>query len=318
MLEERNSDYEEVTLMDYLKVIWKWKWFIIVGVLICTLTVGIISRSLPRIYEVSTVIRLGETGNRFVEDPSELTGEIKSGSLRREFGRKFFLEEEEIHASRFLQVESEIVETPNRLAAVIEITRETDKPDRGIKILGFVNETIVKAHQSKIEQTRKNLLGKIAINEDRIEIEKRRKEFLEEEMGEIRIEVETLKRVRTKLLRRELAPIDVPGMVVYFNDFQKRLELYYNTKNAIIETIPLLIANYQDEILTLEEKLNKIRETEVIDPPTSSYYPIRPRTKQNILISGTVSLLVLVLFSFLLDHIGRYRKGRKSKEIEAR
>ena len=41
----------EVILYDYIKVISKWKWFIIIGTLVCILTAGVVTLLLPKVYE---------------------------------------------------------------------------------------------------------------------------------------------------------------------------------------------------------------------------------------------------------------------------
>ena len=49
---------DEINLIDYLKVLWKWKWLIIAGTMICAVAAAVISLQMPKIYEISTVIAL--------------------------------------------------------------------------------------------------------------------------------------------------------------------------------------------------------------------------------------------------------------------
>ena len=41
---------DEVSLYDYIKVVSKWKWLIIVGTFDCILTAGIVTLLLPKVY----------------------------------------------------------------------------------------------------------------------------------------------------------------------------------------------------------------------------------------------------------------------------
>ena len=50
------SEENEVSLYDYIKVISKWKWFIIIGTSVCILTAGIVTLLLPRVYETRATL----------------------------------------------------------------------------------------------------------------------------------------------------------------------------------------------------------------------------------------------------------------------
>ena len=55
------TDYpeDEIELIDLLRVIWKWKYLIIGGTLVCALAAMIISSVMPKIYRIETIIRPG-------------------------------------------------------------------------------------------------------------------------------------------------------------------------------------------------------------------------------------------------------------------
>ena len=48
----------EVTLYDYIKVVSKWKWFIIIGTLVCILTAGVVTLLLPKVYETRATLAM--------------------------------------------------------------------------------------------------------------------------------------------------------------------------------------------------------------------------------------------------------------------
>ncbi len=49
---------DEVSLYDYIKVVSKWKWFIIIGTFVCILTAGIVTLLLPRVYETRATLAM--------------------------------------------------------------------------------------------------------------------------------------------------------------------------------------------------------------------------------------------------------------------
>ena len=73
--EHRYYPEDEIELMDYLLVIWKWKYMIIAGTFVFALTAAIISFVLweqqPQMYHTSIVLKPGvlkidETGKKFL------------------------------------------------------------------------------------------------------------------------------------------------------------------------------------------------------------------------------------------------------------
>ena len=53
---------DEIQLIDYLRVIWKWKWLIILGTFVCMVVAAAVSFNMPKIYEVSIAIEPGIIG----------------------------------------------------------------------------------------------------------------------------------------------------------------------------------------------------------------------------------------------------------------
>ena len=51
-------DENEVSLYDYIKVVSKWKWFIIIGTFVCILTAGIVTLLLPKVYETRATLAM--------------------------------------------------------------------------------------------------------------------------------------------------------------------------------------------------------------------------------------------------------------------
>jgi capsular polysaccharide biosynthesis protein len=73
---------DEINLIDYLKVLWKWKWLIIAGTLLCAIIAAVISLQMPKIYEISMVIEPGiielkDDGSFiYIDSGANITGKI--------------------------------------------------------------------------------------------------------------------------------------------------------------------------------------------------------------------------------------------------
>ena len=75
---------DEINLIDYLRVLWKWKWLIIAGTLICAIIAAVISFQMPKIYRIATVIEPGiigldKSGNYIYMNSQNISGKINEG-----------------------------------------------------------------------------------------------------------------------------------------------------------------------------------------------------------------------------------------------
>ena len=80
------NEYEdEIVLMDYLNVLWKRKWLIIIPTFLLVMAVGVHSFFLPRVWEVDAIIQpskyfFQDQGGQFreylVDDPKNIVGQI--------------------------------------------------------------------------------------------------------------------------------------------------------------------------------------------------------------------------------------------------
>ncbi|GAH73521.1 unnamed protein product, partial [marine sediment metagenome] len=155
---------DEVQLIDLLLVLWKRKWLIIVGTLICVVTAGIVAFNIPKVYEVSSSIEVRQIEDRFLEEPPVISQKIKSASLKEKITQELSIPLEEISGEDFFKISSQT----GKDSLVLTTKIETDKPNQGIKILEIVNQTILKDHQKKIEEAKEELTGKVTLNQNRI------------------------------------------------------------------------------------------------------------------------------------------------------
>ncbi|MBW2558646.1 MAG: hypothetical protein JRD69_07450 [Deltaproteobacteria bacterium] len=80
---------DEINLIDCLRVLWKWKWLITVGTLVCAIIAAVISFQMPRIYKISTVIEPGIAGIKadggfmYIDSAANINGKIDEGIYNR-------------------------------------------------------------------------------------------------------------------------------------------------------------------------------------------------------------------------------------------
>jgi capsular polysaccharide biosynthesis protein len=88
--EHRYYPDDEIELIDILRVIWKWKYYILLGTLVCGLIAVIISFNMSKIYSIDMVLRpgilsFGEQGkNVYIDSPQNIKALIDSGTFNND------------------------------------------------------------------------------------------------------------------------------------------------------------------------------------------------------------------------------------------
>jgi len=136
---EKQFGYEdEIDLMDYVKVIFKRKWLILVIFLVAVIAAGVFSYFVPKIYKIDSSLEIGQIGGQVVEAPEQVVEKINNGIYGWFPGIKV----------------SNPVNT--NLIKIEAISKESQKTK---KILEEINELILAEHNNKIN-SQKNLLEK--------------------------------------------------------------------------------------------------------------------------------------------------------------
>ena len=127
---------DEIELIDYLRVLWKWKWLIIAGTLICAVAAAVISLQMPRIYEISTVIEPGITGVKdngsymYIDSVANISGKINEGVYNRRIQEALNLDP--------LKTEVEFKTAIVKEVSMIKLTSQWQEEsiDLGMKVIG--------------------------------------------------------------------------------------------------------------------------------------------------------------------------------------
>lgn len=162
------NEYKEVELIDYLNVIWKRKWLIIIPTLILALSTGIYSFFLPRIWEVDAIIQPSklftqDTQGKFEEilviDPKQVAGQINHDSYNN-----ILAAELKIDIRKFPKLKAENLRDTNLVRVVI---REKDV-ERAKSILNSLYKNLKKDFDKRIEVEIRGLDTQIAVNQNAI------------------------------------------------------------------------------------------------------------------------------------------------------
>jgi len=61
-----------------------------------------------------------------------------------------------------------------------------------------------------------------------------------------------------------------------------------------------------EQISSLEFMKNSIQNIEIIKPPMNSPYPIKPKTRRNVMLAAVVGFFLTVFIAFFIEYVSKY------------
>jgi uncharacterized protein involved in exopolysaccharide biosynthesis len=279
---------DEIELMDYLKVLWKWKYLILLGTVACAVIAGIISLNMTKIYEVKMVVtpgilKIDKDGKRlYIDSLQNIQTMIESGSFS-----------DQILAGMEKPAEGDLPEdlgfkvaTPKGLNA-LRVSYETADRKQGLQVLSDLSnllkdkfKSVVTYYQQEYQMQQdqqSNELGKLDSNISNVKAAIKSKELeikgqiqrateVEAEIGRIGKNTELLISERNKFLSNKRTDDNVLSALLYSNTIQESiayLNTIRNTANYIkseINNAKLAIENGKNNIKDIENQQRLIRE----------------------------------------------------------
>ena len=330
------NEYEnERELMDYLNVIWKRKWLIIIPTFVLVVAVGVYSFFLPRVWEVDAIImpskyffqdQEGQFREYVVDDPKHIAAQINqrtynsliTAELNLDIRSFPELKAENLKDTKLVRIsikEKDVEKAKLILYSLFKhLKRDLDK-----KV-----DVELKGIDSQIKSKEIENLGideEIKANKNKLNIVKQRKKEIEKEMSDVKKRIESLeKEQRLSLKKENRSEIESLAMLLYSNEIQQSLQ-YYNELNELVsskkieeERINLETENREERIKQLENEIDNLNErkgridyTQFIQEPTSSLGPVYPRKKRNVMIAGILGLMIFTMFAFFLEYIEKQK-----------
>jgi capsular polysaccharide biosynthesis protein len=330
---------DEIEFIDILLVIWKWKYLIIAGTIFCGVIAAIISLNMAKIYSIDMVLRpgilsIGEQGkNVYIDSPKNIKALIDSGTLNNDI-LNYLNEIKMENISKKLAFKVTIPVNSN----IIKVEYETNNIKQGLVITDYLSTLLIKEYNTLIQHVKseydiklKLLKHKIDSLEAIIQSYKRNVKNIEKRKNELITEIDLIKNStvnlvtgKNKLLSKNLPKNDNLQNLFYTYLIQKNLELSNNNLNEIYdykikkEKQLQKILRRDDEkelklydIKKLQFEKENIQNIQILQPATSSRYPIKPKILLNISLSLAVGLFIMLFLGFFLEYMSKYRKRER-------
>ncbi len=166
----------EIELIDFLNIIWKRKWLIILSTLFLVIAAGVISFLLPPKWEIDALIQPSKflvktAGGQFEEivivDPKQIAGQINQAAYNNKIAAELNLD-----IRKFPKLKAEDLRDTNLVRVSI---KEKDVEKAKLILLSLFN--LLKTEpDEKVEVEMKSIEEEIKANKNKLNISKQRKE----------------------------------------------------------------------------------------------------------------------------------------------
>lgn len=325
---------DEIELIDMIRVLWKWKYLILVGTLILSVVAGILSLRMDKIYRIDMVIlpgilRISEGGkNTYIDSPQNIKALIGAGTFNEKIINSLNSETEN-NVPKILSFGIRIPRQSNTL----NISYETSNIGQGIKILDSLGNHLTNRFGILINYYRNEYQKEINITQAQIKTFKaevissrhklkniqKRIDELNSEINLINNNTLTLIEERDKLIAGNNNN-NILSSMLYANTIQQNLMLSNTYKNEMneyktekedekvrLESNQNKIKELEEEIESREFKKKHIQNVQILQPPTRSAFPIKPKTKVIVIVAAFVGLFVMVLLAFLIEYVSKHK-----------
>jgi hypothetical protein len=325
---------EEIELVEILRIIWKWKYLILVGTVVFVLAAGVISSNKPKVYRINMVlkpgvVRIDRFGRRiYLDSANNMKALLEAGTFNNEI-RGYLKTLKEKNRPGPLQFRVTALKQSN----IIRISYDTQYVDIGIQILDHVPKLLQKKYAEEIRHFEKQYNDKIQKkSEELADAESKRKitesniTVFENRSKELTLAIRNIENNNRRLVEEKESynknsnENSVNIYLLYSSEIQKNLQLMNEYKSQFAELLSrkgkaeLQLKRIEErikflsmEIANLSKEKNNIQYIEVLQPPTSSQGPIKPKTKIAMLLAFVVGLFVMVFLAFFLEYVFKYR-----------
>ena len=340
---------DKVELIQVLRVIWKWKYFILIGTAVFALVSGIMSLSMSKIYSIDMILKpgilkIGSAGEIiYIDTPDNIKALIDSGTFNAKILRNL-TENKIISEPRTLRIEVILPRNSN----TIKVSYESEDIELGTAILDQLRQSLLMEYSSLVQYYDRELEKDLRLKNAAIENNKNFKlsheinvNKIEKRIQELKSEIESIQTSTTYLTKERDKFLSTFGdedniltALLYSNTIQQNLGLSNSFKNEVntyelkkeqelqnISELQKEIQKLLTEIASLEFKKANIQNIQILQPPISSVYPIKPKIKLNIMIAlvvGVLLMLILVFFfEYLLKHTWKEEHQKNNSRIDS-
>ena len=298
---------DEIELIDLLRVIWKWKYLIIGGTVVCALAAVIIGISMQPIYQVSMVLKsgvykVGDDGNPVYLDSVEEFKTLIDGELIYKLGNH------SKNKKRVVSPEAFKI-TANNKTNILRILYESPDREEGIEDLKFLSNILIERYKKGLKHLQDAHVYELMIAKGQLEALFDEEQFITSKLNDIQKrtdiyaqEIDQLNDSSEYKARSQKTLLDYASIVEKITDLKRR-QSHLNSQTSF----------YKKEMADLEKVKISKQAIIVAQPPAASQHPIKPNKRNIVMLATIVGLFMMVFLSFFLEYISKNKVQKPSE-----
>jgi len=154
---QRDDQFEdEIELMDYLKVLWKWKYLILVGTLVCVIGAAVVSLNMTKVYGINTIV---QPGLLKATDDGKILYIDSAANIKALIDTKAFngrvMKDVKFSGKAEAPDTADLKVTIPKGSHALDVLYETPDVDAGLQIVNNLNNALLARYGTLIEQYKK-------------------------------------------------------------------------------------------------------------------------------------------------------------------
>jgi len=298
------EEEDTIELIDYLRVVWKYRYLIVIGVVLCATVVAAWSFSLQKVYRVSTILEVNPRAGigllaklqeeqlhlkPLIDSPSIITASVNAGMFNSQLRDKL-----KQNLKTFTIPNLSFKASNPKNTNMIRISYETADIKMGETIIECLNKFIIERYQKEVDRVRDRILL----------LEEKIKKNCKARMDAISNQI--------KLIDNTIAQKGKDKKEVRIEDLSGLILLSGSLRDSLLKEEKMLL---ETEERFLEAKASYGNEAlKIIQKPTSSSRPIQPKIKLNILLACVVGLFLSVFLAFFIEYIRKVPKATRKED----
>jgi len=297
-----NTQAREIELMDFLLILWKRKWSVLLLTLIVTAAAVVFVLISPKRWEVSTVIVPSKflvqmEGGKFEEfvfvDPKQIAGQINQGSYS-----SLIVSELNLSLRQIPEIKAENLKD----TMLVKISIREKDVEKAKNILRSLLSRLISELNQKADIEIKNTDALIKTNQKKVAVIKQREKAIENEMENTRKRIEALDtEQRASLKKEKTSEMESLAMLLYSNEIQQSLR-YHDTLNELLNSKKIEEEDLNLKIGNLIERKERIEYAQVKKELSASLNPLMQK-KLIVVAAFLFGLALSVLLAFFLEYL---------------
>lgn len=279
-----SENESEIEFIDYLNILWRRKWLIIIPTSFCVIAVAVICFLIPHKWSIDAILlpskfiaqtEQGTFEEVMIVDPKQIAGTINEESYNQLIAEEFNIDMREFPRIRARNLQDtqlvriylnyEDIEKAKLILLSLfkHVKQELDKKiDVEIKAIDTkianteyeINQKKVDIQQNEIAKTvlkqeNRSLQNKLKISEERFD-------NIIEEMKAVKTRIDEIEKQQKESLSEKKEGIEAISILLYSNEIQQNLR-YYNTLD---EKLSIEKINQEDSKLSIKENEEGIKQ----------------------------------------------------------